>query len=226
MIQFNLLPDVKLQYIKAKRFKRAAVIISSLVAVIVLSIFITLLLVVKFQKRHLDNLSRDIKSASSKLQGNPSLNRILTVQNQLISLPDLHNKKPVASRLFKYISDITPSNANITDLHVDFVENKMTIKGNADSISTINKFADTLKFTGYSNEDGSQQGKAFTNVVLDSFDQVQEKDNYEIKLNFDPAIFDSLNDKSLIVPKAITTRSEVEKPNSLFIKPPVDEEDQ
>ncbi len=240
MIQFNLLPDVKLQFIKAQHVKRAVVIIASLVAGVALASFIGLYLVVAvFQQRHMKNVSQEVKDASNKLQENTDLNKILTVQNQLISLPDLHNKKPVVSRLSKYISDVTPSKANISELTVDFTLNTMIIKGTADTVPTINKFADTLKFTDYSNADGSQQGKAFSNVVLEKFD-VLERENvakdgkkervtevtYEIKLNFDPAIFDGLSDKSLKVPKTITTRSETEKPEALFKRAPVEEEGQ
>src|SRR5689334_20407685 len=101
MIQFNLLPDVKLEYLKAQRLKQAVVSIAAIVAGVVLAVLVILFLVVDvFQKQHLKAVNNDIKTYTAKLQSIPDLNKILTVQNQLNSLPALHAQKPVTSRLF------------------------------------------------------------------------------------------------------------------------------
>ncbi len=233
MIQFNLLPDVKLQYIKADYRKRLAITISIIVSAFFLILLILLLLFVKVgQTKHMNSLTKDIEATTAELQKTQDLNKILTIQNQLESLPGLHNDKVISSRLFDYLNQLTPEKATISDVTLDFADSTLIIKGNADSLSTVNKFADTLKFTDFK-VDGSnpKEGKAFSNVVLNSFSvsststagSKEKQIAYEIKFNFDPAIFsNALNAEgkpanvSLTVPSIISTRSETEKPGSIF----------
>lgn len=220
MIQFNLLPDVKLEYVKAHRAKRTVIVIASMTGGVMLAIFVTLFMVVKVvQRQHLNNLNRDIKRDSAMLQEVPEISKILTVQNQLVSLPELHNKKPVVSRLFGFLTQITPPQVSIATLNIDFSENKIVISGAADTLNTVNKFVDTIKFTEFNAADTDGKSKAFSSVVLTDFNRNEQGATYEVELNFDPAIFDSAGTGQLTVPKIITTRSELEKPGALFQQP-------
>ncbi len=217
MIQFNLLPDVKLSYIKTRQTRRLVAIISASAAGLMLLITIFLLIIVYgLQKRHINNLNGDISKHSQELQDIPDLNKILTIQNQLKSLPDLHNKKAVASRLFGYIAQLTPAQANIAKLNIDFTTNTISIVGLADNLSVVNKFADTLKFTKYKTEQIDQNNNAFSEVVLTNFSRSNQESQYQLNAKFDPLIFDSVNTVKLTVPKIISTRSETEKPGALF----------
>lgn len=215
MIQFNLLPDVKLNYIKAKKTKRMAILISVGCGGTALAIVLLLFLAVNvFQKQHLRDLNSDIAKYSQQLRGTKDLDKILTIQNQLKSLPALHDGKVVSSRLFVFLSQLTPSKATISKSNIDFTTNKLTINGSADDISTINKFADTLKFTTYTA--GDKKGNAFSNVVLTNFNRDNNGTSYQLDMSFDPAIFDNAQDAKLTVPSIISTRSETEKPTDLF----------
>lgn len=229
MIQFNLLPDVKLEYIKARRTKRTVMMASVLVGAASLTIFVLLFMVVNVvQKEHLSNLDKDITKSKNELKAKPDLAKILTIQNQLSSLPDLHKKKPVASRTLGYVQQLTPQNASISTLTVNFTDQTMKIEGSADSLATVNTFADTLKFTNFTVTDSenkvSDSKLAFSEVVLANFAVANgtSKDKnkavtYNITLKFDPAIFSGDNDKvDLQVAKKITTRSETEKPSAVF----------
>jgi Tfp pilus assembly protein PilN len=219
MIQLNLLPDIKLEYIKAKRMKRTVTTVATLVAsVSLLSLIILFVAVNVLQKKHLNDLNKDIKSSSQKLQNTPDLNKILTIQNQLNSLTGLHDQKPVVSRLFTYLSQVTPDKVSISKLDVDFEGHTISLNGGADSLSTINKFADTLKFTTYTADDGSiaDDTKAFSNVVLTNFGKTDKEASYQISVTFDEAIFDNTASIKLVVPKLVTSRSETEKPAALF----------
>lgn len=217
MIQFNLLPNVKLEYVKARRFKRMTFLISSIVAGVALLIFIVLLVGVQIiQKNYSKNLTNEIKKESSALQGTTDLNKILTIQNQLDSLPQLHEQKPVATRLLDFIKQVTPSKVSAASMTVNFDTQAISITGSADSISTINKFIDTLKFTTYKTED-NKENKAFSAVVLSSFGRDNKGASYQASFKFDPVIFSGSSKVTLIVPAGkITTRSETEKPESLF----------
>ena len=221
MVQFNLLPDVKMQYIKAKRQKHTMLATSILVAASALAVFILLFVAVNiFQTKHLSDLSKDIADTTKQLKDTPDLNKVLTIQNQLGSLPTLHGQKPVTSRLFGFIAQLTPNQATIGNMSVDFTANKLDISGTTDSLSTINKFVDTLKFTTYTKTgaDGTanDSGKPFKNVVMASFGRGDKDATYQISFDFDPAIFDASNNVALVVPKIISTRSETEKPTELF----------
>lgn len=218
MIQFNLLPDIKLKYIKAQHQKQLITSISVLATAVAIVILVLLFLFVDVvQKKNLHDLSADIKTDSSKLTGTKDINKILTVQNQLNSLPALNDKKPVTSRLYGYLTSLTPSTAAISNLTADFSQNTLSITGLADNLVTVNTYVDTLKFTTYTTDSTTTAVPAFTNVVLASFTRDTKNATYTITLNFDPLIFsgNSTNVK-LNVPKIITTRSEVDKPTDLF----------
>lgn len=217
MIQFNLLPAVKMEYVKTKRTKRMTMLIATLVGGASLLILIMLFVGVQVvQKKHSRDLSSDIKAESGKLESTADLNKILTIQNQLNSLTGLHDKKPVVTRLFNNIKQVTPTNVGIATLNIDFELQTMSITGAADAISTVNQFVDTLKFTTYKLADNTE-GKAFSEVVLAGFGKDDKGASYQINLKFDPKIYDSVSDVVLNIPSGkITTRSQTEKPDSLF----------
>ncbi len=103
MIQFNLLPDVKLEYIKARRTNRLVIGTSLIVSSAALVIFILLFMTVNvFQKKNITDLTADIKHGSAQLQSIPELNKVLTIQNQLSVLPGIHDQKAIASPIWLY----------------------------------------------------------------------------------------------------------------------------
>lgn len=239
MVQFNLLPDVKIEFIKTRNRMRLVMLICAIASAAALAIFVLLFLFVRVnQPKHISDLNKDIDASTKKIQNIQDIDKILTIQNQLNSLPSLHEQKIISSRLTDYLNKLTPANATISDLSVNFDENKMIIDGNADSFNTVNKFSDTIKFTKYKVNDGSdKEEKAFKDVVLESF-TVETPENspggrstikYQILLNFDPTIFKIVkDDKSngeepikLIIPNIISTRSNTEKPTELFAPQPV-----
>jgi Tfp pilus assembly protein PilN len=216
MIQFNLLPAVKREYVQTQHTKRLVILSASVVAAVSLLVLILLFVGVQIvQKKHSKDLSADIKEQSSKLEGVNDLNKILTIQNQMASLPELHDKKPVASRLFNYLKQVTPANVSIATVNVDFDAHTLTITGSADAISTVNKYVDTLKFTTYKTSDNTGTN-AFSAVVLAGFGTDDKGASYNLRLNFDEKIFNSASEIVLTVPSKVTTRSQTEKPDSLF----------
>jgi ABC-type lipoprotein release transport system permease subunit len=81
MIQLNLLPDVKIEYLRTNRNKRLVIGISLIV--IVASIGILLLLasiVYGFQKKNLSDLNKDIATYNKQLKDTPELDKVLTIQ--------------------------------------------------------------------------------------------------------------------------------------------------
>jgi hypothetical protein len=208
MIQFNLLPDIKIQYLKARRQKHLVMLGST--AVIVLSVaFLAIFISIVFglQKKNISDLSRDVTSKSSELQSTKNLSRMLTVQNQLTSLPALHDTKPVTTRLYTFVTQLTPVNASISRLTADFQKNTLSMTGAADSLATINSFTDALKFATFAATTSPNDKKAaFSAVVLSTFSRDDKSASYTITAQFDPALFSEKSGVILTVPN-ITTRS-------------------
>ncbi len=217
MIQFNLLPDVKLEYIKTRKTKRTVVTAALVIGGSALGILILLFFFVNvLQKQHLSHLNSDIKRDIAKLQDTPDLDKVLTIQNQLNSLPALHDQKAVSSRFFGYLSQLTPTDATVSAAKISFDDSTITVNGDAKDITTVNKFVDTIKFTDYTVAGSDEKKKAFSNVVLTSFGKGEKSTSYSIQFSFDPAIFDGKGEVKLVVPSTVTTRSTTEKPTDLF----------
>lgn len=241
MIQFNLLPDIKLEYIRAKRMKRIVITTSfALVAVSLVILGILASFVFFGQKGHIDNLTEDIARTESDINEIPQVDRMLTVQNQLNTINGLHADKPVSSRFFTYIERLTPADISINSVELSFDDNTMVITGEADSLATVNKFVDTFKFTEYivrdddedfeeveliDNEDTAEVNpvNAFSSVVLDTFNRENNQASYSIELEYDPVIFDSDKNVQLLIQERITTRSQIERPDALFREPELEE---
>lgn len=228
MIQFNLLPDVKIEYLKARQIKRSVIMGAAIVSSIGLTVTVILFIAVNvIQKRHLNNLKVDIDTASKQLREEPELSKILTVQQQLKSLNGLHQNKPAAERLGTYLSQVTPNDVTISSFEADFDARTMTFSGSAPALKAVNQFVDTLKFTTY--QAGEASGNAFSSVVLSSFSRREQSNDtdaatYQITLSFDQVIMNGSEKVTLNVPTTTTTRSTTERPSDLFQQSSEDEE--
>lgn len=235
MIQLNLLPAIKLEYVKARRARRLALLGSAIVAGASLLVFVLLFGAVQWQTKTSGDLSKDIKTESDKLQSVEDLAGILTVQNQLKNLQDLHKTKPEVYRLGThtvgkeqvagYIEQTTPSTSTVSSVSIDFIESTVTIDALAHSAAEANLHIDTLKFTTYTAEKspiGGEPAKdksAFSEVVLGTLtpDSQTGEVTYAVSFKFDPDIFSNQVGKiQLTVPEQVTTRSQIDKPGSLF----------
>jgi Tfp pilus assembly protein PilN len=225
MIQLNLLPDVKTKYIKAEASKKRIIFISILVSGISVGVILILGSYVYLgQKYQLSSLDKKIKTNSQKLKDINGLDKILTIQNQLNSLPSLHDQKPVTSRLFAYLPQITPNDVQISSLDLQYEDSTIQIVGVAKTLEAVNKFVDTLKFTEYNTDQNKTNKTAFSKVVLASFGVTDKEITYTIDMNFDTAIFSSDAKKvTFVIPKITSTRSQVEQPDALFKSNPTSE---
>lgn len=242
MIQFNLLPEVKLNYLKAKRNRRVVTILSSIVIMVCLFVVGILFMTVNvLQANRIDDIDEKITSAEKSIKDIENIDRILTVQNQLFSVDGLHDEKAVISRLFNYLETIIPSNVRINSLELNTANSTLGITGQTESFTEINRFVDTLKFTDYVIiEDETADGadaiaededsepvpeRAFESVVLVGFGQNQEDVSFSIEIVFDSIIFESQDDIALSVQSQITTRSELSRPDELFAMPEEEDEE-
>jgi len=219
MTQFNLLPDIKLEYLRSRRAQGLVISVSTLLIAVSIAILVLLYVyVVIIQKNHISGLSSQITNSTQQISSNANLNKILTIQNQLQSLPSLDNAKPATTQILPYINQLTPAAATISNISVDLTKNIGSIQGNADTITTVNTFVDTLKFTNYTIGTSSSTS-AFSNVVLSTFAENTTTSgvSYTITFSFDPLIFSGTQQATLAVPQIITTRSITQQPTDLFL---------
>jgi hypothetical protein len=218
-VQFNLLPDVKLEFDRVKRTQRRVITLSVLVTTILLGVFILSFVSVNvLQRKLLNDANNDMNNYSDQLNKIPNLSKILTIQNQLQSLPGLHQQKHITSRTFTYLIQLTPTNVHISRLTLDTSTTTLTFMGTSDTVEAINTFVDTLKFTKYSVDSGDKK-PAFSSVVLDSVSRDQKQASYNISAAYDTALFDPTQNVVLSVPQQLTTRSITDAPaagSSLF----------
>jgi Tfp pilus assembly protein PilN len=210
MIQFNLLPDVKLTYIKTQRLKHTITIFASIGAATLLVIFvITYLITDVVQKNHIKSLNTQITTLTSQLQKTPNLKTVLTVQDAVNALPGLNASKPVTTRLSGYISSVTPAKATISSLTVNFTDNSIDITGQADSLATVNLFVDTLKQSTYQTATNGPTVNVFSDVILSSFSFTSSSGaTYSITTDFAPAIFSQANNNiTLSVPTTTSSHN-------------------
>jgi len=219
MIQFNLLPEIKIEYLRTKKLKRKILIFAS--ASIGLSVLVSASLygvVFGVQPQRLKSLENSIQSISSEIKSTKDLNKILTIQNQLSKIDGLHKDKPSVMKLFTYVTQITPSLISVQSLNVMFDTPTIEVSGQAPKVEEMNKYIDTLKFTTIDYGDGGDNSKkAFNQVVLSSYSINEKGVGFRINFNYEPDIF--MSDKEnlkLVVPKITSTRSATERPADLF----------
>ena len=212
MLQFNLLPDVKKEYVKTKRTKRLIMSVSFLVSAVSIGIVLVLFSVVQVaQKQHISDLTEDIKTAERKIQSIEGIDKMLTVQNQLSLLPDLHKQKPETSRLFDYVRFLSPDKVKVSRLNFDATSESLILQGTADSLATVNKFVDNIKAARYRIDVNGEEDE-----IQVPFKQVgteltgdNELASFKIEMAFDPTIFDNTKDIILILQdQSIRTKPE------------------
>lgn len=224
--QFNLLPDTKLAAVKSSQSRNLLVSIALVVSAASAAVFLILLGITSIvQKKQLSNADKTIATATAKLQSMSGLDKIITVQNQLGTLVDLHKNKHISSRIFSYLPEVTPTQVSLGHLSMDFKSNVMQIDGTALDQKSVNVFIDTLKFTTYIVNSGDSPKSAFPSVVESSFSIGTKNVSYSLNVTFDPTLFSNniLDSQghpkapSLQVPKLTTTRSITDDPaNNLF----------
>jgi Tfp pilus assembly protein PilN len=218
-MQFNLLPDVKLEYIKAQRSRNTVSTVAFIATGISIAILVIMLFTVEVvQKKQLNDAASAVTTASKQLSGISNLNKVLTVRNQLGTLATLHQQKHITSRIFNYLPAITPSNVQITQTSLDFVKNTIAITGTASSQLAVNTFVDTLKFTQYQANAQDTKHQAFSAVVESAFSLTNNSATYTIDAQFDPALFTNTGETpQIVLQNQITTRSVLDDPsNTLF----------
>jgi hypothetical protein len=187
-VQFNLLPDSKLEFNRTQHTKRLVYTIAIVASAASLAILlVTLGIVDGVQRQLMKNAGERVDKANSQLQ-KLNISEIITVQNQLKALPGLHQNKHITSRIFNYLPKIIPPNVSVNKLSLDLDKNTMSISGAALSQKEVNTLVDTLKVATYKIGSGSPT-LAFQNVVESGFNLTPTGAGYTVDMQIDPKLF-------------------------------------
>lgn len=170
MIQLNLLPDLKKEYIHAQKTKGMVISASVLVTLGAIGLSILLFVYVTFvQQLQIGLATDDIERKAQQLREITDVDKYLTVQHQLVSLPQLHDEKGAYSRLFDFLSVMNPSppnNVALNNLQVLTLDNSIVLSGTTATFETLNVFVDTLKNAQVSYRAGGE-GETITETMFD-----------------------------------------------------------
>jgi hypothetical protein len=220
MISLNLLPDVKKEYLKSQRTKRLFIVLSVLISVVSIGLVVLMGAFVVGQRVHLGNVQGDIDKAIEQVQSEQDIDKVLTIQKQLDQLNALHDKKYATTRLFEYIKVLVSNDISLNSFELDNGDTSVVIKGFGKDFPSVNTFSDTLKNAEFSYKSGEeiQTLKPFSGVTLSSISPEDEEETvFDIKMLFDPIIFNNtLEQVKLTVPNITSSPSVTERPGSLF----------
>lgn len=171
MIEVNLVPDVKQQLIKAKLSRN--VVISSAIIVGAVAVGIVVLLgIIAFvvQPVRSQAVDGDIQTKSSVLAKQPDINNMLTIQNQLTKINQLHDNKNISSRLFEVLVAINPpapNQASFSTVKMSTDTKTIKLEGQTpngyDALEVLKK-----TITGTTFSFGDKSGKSLTYPLTDS----------------------------------------------------------
>lgn len=137
MIQINLVPEVKLNLIKAQRHRR--MIISGVTIAIAAAVAITVLLgiyVFLIQKIQVESGAEAITKSHRTFIEIPDVNKSVTIANQIDNIDTTHENKNMTSRIFDVLavasSKGTDNSVSATTIDVDTLQKTITITGQTD----------------------------------------------------------------------------------------------
>lgn len=217
MITLNLLPEVKLEYLRTRRIQARVIsiaIIATIVAVGLVAVAASWVYIGQtVQKAY---YTGEIKKNAATLKAIPDVDKYLTIQNQLSQLSSLHANKVDLSRLLDYLKKLNPAaprNITLTsaELLTGDAGNTVTFQGEAKDYTGLNTFRDTLM--NASIKTGDQSEKLFESVTvtassLQAGSKGQAVVSFNISTTYNPnAFLASVKIQDLVVPTLNTTQS-------------------
>lgn len=223
MIQLNLLPDVKKDYLKSQRMKRNIITFSILGSIVIAGLVMLLALYVHGAQRLARNqLQGDIDKSSKELSSLKDISKILTVQGALAALPTLHDQKYINSRLFEYLKVLVPNDVSLSKIEMDHKTRTLKVSGRSTEYKTLNVFVDTIKTSELTRgaDDARSKLVPFKNVTVTSATKSPDPQRpgieFVVTMQYDTAIFNAKTKKPTMAVPAATTGQGFVKSNELF----------
>ena len=235
MIQLNLLPDIKLEYQKARRTQ--AKVVSGAILVCIASVGAVVLAVMwvyGIQGLQRSQLTKGIEKKYSELSAIKDIDKYVTVQKQLSNISGLHSQKIIMSRVFDVMSKLNPkapNNVRISTMSVDTATTTINLDGQTDSFTGLETFRDTLKnaslsYTPIAAGSGQAAGsltteKLFTpesvTILTQGIGKTAEGKplvSFKMSMQYNPKVFAvDVTNVAVIVPNKETTQSKEDAPS-------------
>ena len=135
MIQINLLPDVKQEYLRTRRIRNTAISIAIITGLAAGGVVVLLTLVLGAQLTREIVADDQIKKQYAEMSQVDSLSELVTLQNQLELISSQHENKSVDSRLFSFLQAINPAAPNdvqFSSVNLDPSDFTITLEGLTD----------------------------------------------------------------------------------------------
>lgn len=148
MIEINLIPDVKMELIKAQKMRSLVISVAIFISIVAVAIVVLMALYVFAGQGLRNGLANDsIDKKGKELFAVQDLSEILTVQNQLKNISALSNDRQINSRVFRMLEAIVPTGENaakISQLSIDKETSTITLIGHTASFDSMEIFKKTV----------------------------------------------------------------------------------
>ncbi len=239
MIQINLIPDIKREYLHARKMRDFAISISVIVSLLAILAVVIMALILGSQAIRESLADNAIKDEYASLSGVEDLNDMVTIQNQLSLISSQHQNKSMNSRLFSVLQAINPPAPNdvqFNSVTLDPEESTLVFEGIAsagyNAVETLSKTIEntTIEYM-VSGSDTVETAEFASDVVVGETSYGLDSNNQRVlRFKMTVTYTDDLftNRIQSVVVKAPdnsidVTDSKLRVPSSLFSAPAADE---
>lgn len=245
MIEINLIPDVKREYLRARAQRNYIIFMATIVGAAAIALAVVLGLVFSGQLVAEAVQNKSIEDQSKKLSAIEDLDKTVTIQQQLEKIDSQHSNKTIDSRLFTVLTAVNPPAPNdvrISTLKLDPETKTITMEGSAlNGYAALEVLKKTIMNTTVQTNQDGQDVKIPLAERITSGDtgfgenaEGQRVLRFSFSFNYPSELFQHSKDPvSIVTPTGSTdvTDSRLGVPSSLFGKQPSDlpddkEEDQ
>lgn len=236
MIEINLIPDVKRELIRAQSVRRKVISLSIVSSIAVVGLVVVLAVYV-FGAQGVRGVLADneITKKGDELSKVEDLSKIITLQNQLKVISELHGDKMISSRVLDMLKSVippSPNEARISQFSVESEDGIIRLEGQTrsfDSMEIFKKTIDAAVIT-YTQDGEEQQVKLAEDISATdtsfgedatgartfrftlSFKYAEELFSSSIdKVNFKLVVNGNVTDSYLGIPKTVFTQASSEE---------------
>ncbi len=230
MIEINLLPDVKQEFIRAQRLRNTVISIAILIGLAAIGV---VLLMGSFLGAQVirDKLASDaIDKEFKKLSEVEDISKIVTIKNRLAKISDINKNRSISSRLFDVLTSINPQAPNdvkMSSVTYDPEDQTISVEGSAkNGYAATDVFKKTILNTKFEYSEGDKtETVPLTNEVIISNTSYGEDNTgarvlrFSLSFKYYKELFSNEIDNARIISpsgKIDVTDSRVRVPESLF----------
>lgn len=240
MIEINLLPDVKQEFLRARRMRNTVISMSILIGLASAALVVALLLILGVQAGREALADNNIKDEYAKLSSVDDLSELVTLQAQLGSIGELHDNKTMTSRMFSMLQVINlggSNNVQFSTVVLTPEDNTIRLEGSTPhGYNAVEALKKTITNT---NLEFRQDGESITEPMaarVSIGDTTLGEDasgrrvvRFEVVIDSNEVLFSNqVRNMRILGPdrRIDVTDSRIGVPESLFAAPPTEDEDE